>query len=328
MDHFPVTNSTLSAAHLAAFVKDHYAFEGQVDCRLIRAGVNDTYLIVCKDGRFVFRVYTLGWRSEAEILAEIGLLNRLKRAAIPVSYPITDRRDGYLQQLNAPEGLRFGVLFSYAQGEKVISSPEATHSRIGRLMADFHSCTLDQTIDRVAYTAETLLVRPLAQLAGYLPADTEEMGMMKSMQTVLLGVLSGADATDIRQGTVHLDLWFDNINVADDGTATIFDFDFCGNGWLCLDIAYYMMQLYFVEPDEEQYQRKLDAFLAEYESVQALCRTERDLLPALGVSLYFFYLGVQCELFESYSSVFLSETYLKRYIVARVRKYFDFHRLG
>jgi Ser/Thr protein kinase RdoA (MazF antagonist) len=31
---------------------------------------------------------------------------------------------------------------------------------------------------------------------------------------------------------------------------TIFDFDFCGNGWLCLDIAYYILHLHNIEKYE------------------------------------------------------------------------------
>jgi hypothetical protein len=43
----------------------------------------------------------------------------------------------------------------------------------------------------------------------------------------------------------------------------------------------------------------------------------------LGVSMYFFYLGIQCQRFDNWSNVFLNETYLTRFINLLVKKYFD-----
>ena len=112
------------------------------------------------------------------------------------------------------------------------------------------------------------------------------------------------------------------------GEFCVFDFDFCGNGWLCLDVAYYLMQLYVVEINEAEYRSKADAFLKGYESVCPLSAEETRLLPMLGACLYFFYLGVQCRRFDNFSNVFVSETYLKRYITHRVKRHFDFQKLG
>jgi hypothetical protein len=41
-----------------------------------------------------------------------------------------------------------------------------------------------------------------------------------------------------------------------------------------------------------------------------------------------FLLGVHLGRFEDYSNMFLNETYLKRYITQRVKKYFDYNKLG
>jgi hypothetical protein len=48
----------------------------------------------------------------------------------------------------------------------------------------------------------------------------------------------------------------------------------------------------------------------------------------LGVTLYFFYLGVQCQRYENWSNVFLNETHLKRFVNLLVKKYFDLNELG
>lgn len=328
MTHFPVTNSTLSAHHLAIFIADKYALGGDTCCRLMRAGINDTYVVENGGGKYVLRVYSYGWHTRVEIQEEINLLKELIDKRIPVSYPLPDKNGAYIHTINAPEGERFAVLFSYAPGEKLHNYEVDMHFRIGAVMAAFHNATINKRLERITYTPEVLLVQPLKQIAEFLSGDTPEMELMLSMQQYLLDALSHANIAQLRQGVVHLDIWFDNLNITGDGVATIFDFDFCGNGWLCLDIAYNLMQLYVVEPDEQEYRRKAAAFLSGYESVAAISDEERRLLPMLGVCLYFFYLGTQCQRFDNFSSVFISETYLKRYITQRIKRHFDFHKLG
>ena len=75
MNHFPVSNSNLSAPHLGAFLAETYALTGEIRCRIIRAGVNDTYLAEDGNAKYVFRIYSLNWRTEKEISAVNRPLN-------------------------------------------------------------------------------------------------------------------------------------------------------------------------------------------------------------------------------------------------------------
>ncbi|WP_379693655.1 phosphotransferase [Flavobacterium sp. HJSW_4] len=298
-------------------------------CQLIKAGINDTYLISNSLDKFVFRVYSLNWRTKLEIEEEIKLLNELKQNSISISHPLSDNKNNYIQTLNAPEGDRFAVLFTFASGEKQHIIAEETHFEIGQLMARIHKTTNHLKLDRIDYSPEVLLIDSLKKVASFLTNDTEEMNFMKSAQTYLLKEFENADISQIRQGAVHLDIWFDNLNIANDSKVTIFDFDFCGNGWLCLDIAYYILQLHNVEKYEaKDYQPKVDSFIKGYESVASISAEEKRLIPMLGVSLYFFYLGVQCQRYDNWSNSFLSENYLKRFINGLVKRYYGIYKLG
>ncbi|MFC0776927.1 phosphotransferase [Flavobacterium sp. HJSW_4] len=329
MMHFPVTNSNLSATHLGLFVQERYSLGKGTKCQLIKAGINDTYLISNSLDKFVFRVYSLNWRTKLEIEEEIKLLNELKQNSISISHPLSDNKNNYIQTLNAPEGDRFAVLFTFASGEKQHIIAEETHFEIGQLMARIHKTTNHLKLDRIDYSPEVLLIDSLKKVASFLTNDTEEMNFMKSAQTYLLKEFENADISQIRQGAVHLDIWFDNLNIANDSKVTIFDFDFCGNGWLCLDIAYYILQLHNVEKYEaKDYQPKVDSFIKGYESVASISAEEKRLIPMLGVSLYFFYLGVQCQRYDNWSNSFLSENYLKRFINGLVKRYYGIYKLG
>jgi Ser/Thr protein kinase RdoA (MazF antagonist) len=329
MAHFPVTNSNLSATHIGLFLQEKYSLSKDTKCQLIKAGINDTYLITDNLDKFVFRIYSLNWRTHAEIVDEIKLLNELKQNNISISYPIPDKTNNFIQTLNAPEGDRYAVLFTYANGEKLhIISAEA-HFHIGQLMARLHKITNNHKLSRVEYSSEVILIDSLKQVSNFLTAGTEEMNFMHSAQKYLMKEFENADTSQIRQGIVHLDIWFDNINVTKENEVTIFDFDFCGNGWLCLDIAYYVMQLHNVEKYESKdYQPKIDSFIKGYESITPISEEEKRLLPMLGVSLYFFYLGIQCQRYDNWSNSFLSENYLKRYINGLVKRYYDINKLG
>ncbi len=328
MNHFPVISSNLSPTHLADFVQDKYGFGNATSCNLLKAGINHTYLIKDEDKRFIFRVYSINWRTKNEVLEEIRLLKLLKAYMISISYPISDKSENYIQTINAPEGERLAVMFSYAEGEKLLNFDEQSHFNIGVLMAQIHQLTQNLHLERITYTPKILVDNVFNYLPSFLPNDTKEMAFMKTTQKYLLHEFSTVNLRKIRTGTVHLDIWFDNLNIANNGKITIFDFDFCGNGWLCLDIAYYILQLHSTERDEAICKSKLDSFLAGYESVTPISDEEKRILPMLGVSLYFFYIGIQCQRFDNWSNTFLNEMYLKRFINLLIKRYFDLNKLG
>lgn len=328
MNPFPVISSNLSPTHLAVFVQEKYGLSNATSCNLLKAGINHTYLIKEEEKRYIFRVYSFNWRTENEILEEIRLLNLLKVNNISISYPITDKSENYIQTINAPEGERLAVMFSFAEGEKILNFEEKNHFQIGVLMAQIHQITENLDLERIDYTPQVLVGDIFNYLSNFLPSDTEEMAFMQSTQQYLLNEFAKVKLEKIRKGAVHLDIWFDNLNIAKDGKITIFDFDFCGNGWLCLDIAYYILQINSTERDEAICKSKLDSFLAGYESVSLISDEEKRILPMLGVSLYFFYIGIQCQRFDNWSNTFLNEMYLKRFINLLIKRYFDLNKLG
>jgi Ser/Thr protein kinase RdoA (MazF antagonist) len=327
MQPFPVVCSTLSATHLATFLQQQYAFGAATACRLLRAAINHAYLVTNGEYRYVFRVYSYNWRSDLEITEEIRLLQVLKENDIPVSYALPDPQGNFIQHIPAPEGMRMGVLFSYAKGEKVLNYSEALHYKLGAIMARMHKVTQQMPLQRVQYNPAVLLLHPFERLKQFISIETEEMRFMQHAQKHLLQLYYNAPAAALRQGVVHMDIWFDNLNIHNSEAITLFDFDFCGNGWQLHDIAYYMLQLMATEKEPGQHQLKLDSFIKGYESVTPIPEAEKQLIPAASVAMYFFYLGVQCQRFENWTNTFLNETYLKRYINLLVKKLYEHNQL-
>ena len=327
MQSFPVVCSTLSATHLATFLQQQYGFGAGATCRLLRAAINHAYLVTDGEQQYIFRVYSYNWRTELEITEEIGLLKLLKENDIPVSYALPDPQGNFIQHIPAPEGMRMAVLFTYAKGEKVLNYSAGLHYKLGEIMARMHAITDNLPFNRVQYTPAVLLIDPFEKMKQFISGDTEEMQWMKKAQQQLLQQFNNAPAFSLRYGVVHMDIWFDNLNIHNSEDITLFDFDFCGTGWLLLDIAYYQLQLFHIEKEPEQHQLKLNSFLKCYESITPIPEAEKQLIPAASVSMYFFYLGVQCQRFENWTNTFLNETYLKRYITVLVKKLYEHYQL-
>lgn len=128
MTTFPVTESTLSANHVGLFLQEKYNLSKKTRCKLFRTGMNHLYTVTDGEIKFVFRIYTFNWRTKLEVAEELRLLIHLKQNNAPITYPIADTSNELIQEFNSPEGKRYGVLFSFANGTKTARfTPETSY---------------------------------------------------------------------------------------------------------------------------------------------------------------------------------------------------------
>ncbi|MGJ8734180.1 MAG: phosphotransferase [Cellulophaga sp.] len=313
MTNFPVTTSTLSATALGTLVKHQYNLTEDFKCSLFRTGINHTYFLKNINTTYVLRVYCYNWRTKQEILEELKLLELLKNSGLSVSYALADKNNNLIQKIQAPEGERYAVLFSFAEGEKVRFIDNNTCFTIGTLMGKIHNVTKEKTIARINYTTEALVTKPYNFTSKYFDANLPEMEYIRAQGQKVEESFKNLIHTKIPKGIIHLDIWYDNMSITNNKEITIFDFDFCGNGYLVLDVAYFCKQLFHIETDKEVYQLKLKEFLKGYQKQRVLSKEEVDFIPIAANAIWLFYLGVQAQRFD-WSNIFLSKNYLKMYI--------------
>jgi len=177
---FPASYSTLSSLALAEFIRERYGFVS-VECKMILRGVGDTYQVKAMTQadrvgtQFILRVYRPDQRSLAQIRAETDLLLALKERDIPVSWPIADSSGLVIQSVDAIEGMKHLVLFSFAPGRSVVKLNEKQLYNLGYQMARFHlaSQTIELADGRWTFDVETMLFGPLENLRGVLAHDPE-----------------------------------------------------------------------------------------------------------------------------------------------------------
>jgi Ser/Thr protein kinase RdoA (MazF antagonist) len=319
MISFPVTESTLSAFHLGQFLQEKYLLSPKTICKLLRTGMNHLYHVIDDDNKFVFRVYTFNWRTKSDVYEELRLLRHLKKNNLPVSYPIADHTGEFIQEINSPEGIRYGVLFSFAEGGKVAKFTAQASFNIGLTMGKMHRATENYDLDRVTYNAKTLLTDSFKRTQSFFTNVSDEITFVKCTTDYLVAEYEKVNVNEVRQGVLHLDIWFDNMHFNEANEPTIFDFDFCGNGWLCHDIAYFMLQLYNTNPDENEYKLKAESFLKGYQTATRITDEEKRIIPLISISVMLFYLGIQCDRYDTWSNIFLNEDHLKRFIASLKR---------
>src|SRR5690606_26359831 len=210
------------------------------------------------------------------------------------AYPIADKSSEYIQEINAPEGKRFGVLFSYAKGTKTAKFSHKTSFLIGQALAKVHQSTENFELNRMSYNSQTLLIKPLLRTKEFFNKTNSEIEFLEKLSALLTLKIQNIDKAKMRYGSVHLDVWFDNLHIDDEKKITFFDFDFCGNCYLCFDISYFLFQLLATNLDEEEYQVKAESFLKGYETITEISDKEKKFLPYACLAIMTYYISVQC----------------------------------
>lgn len=313
-EKFPTINSTLSPKELDKVIQQKYDLSDKTTCSILRLAMNHLYIVHDDEKKYVFRVYTYNWRTKLEIEEELRLLIHLKETNRQVAYPIADKWNEYIQEIEAPEGKRFGVLFSYAKGTKTAKFSPHTSFIIGQALAKVHLSTENFELMRLSYNAQNLLANSVLRIKDFFKKNNNEIELLEKMSAFLTQKMDNIDKQKMRYGSVHLDVWFDNLHIDDEKEITFFDFDFCGNGFLCFDISYFLFQLFVTNLNEEEYQLKADNFLKGYETVTKINNEEKKFLPFACLATMIYYISIQCDRFEYWTNIFLNEDHLKRMV--------------
>jgi Ser/Thr protein kinase RdoA (MazF antagonist) len=288
---FPATYSTLSADALAALISDRYEINC-LSCKLLAPGVGDTYLAETDKTQYILRVYRSSHRTGAHVLAEIQLLLAIHQAGVPVSYPIADKDGTAIQSMNAVEGERYAVLFSYAPGVSESILNEKQLYELGYQMARFHSvsASIELKGERWLYNEATTLTDPLRILQPYLDSDTYTW--LESAVNDALAKLTLPSTRGFSSGYIHFDLMPKNFHFEED-RITFFDFDFMGYGWLVNDLMTFQQQLcvdvHFGKMTQESADKSFSIMLEGYQAVRSISDEELAAIPYLSLGFWLFY---------------------------------------
>jgi homoserine kinase type II len=265
---------------LARFIAD-YDVGTVLACKGIAEGVENTnYLLRAEKGVFILTLYEKRVRRD-DLPFFIGLMGHLARKGVNCPTPIRRRDGSVLGELAG----RPAAMVSFLEG-MWIRRPSVEHcGEVGRALAGMHLAALD-------YSGH----RPNAlSVAGWRPLFEQAEGRAESVKAGLeetiaaeLDFLEASWPADLPVGTIHADLFPDNVFFLRGRLSGLIDFYFACTDTLAYDIAV-CLNAWCFEPDHSFNVTKSRALLAGYASVRPLSPAETEAMPLLarGAALRF-----------------------------------------
>lgn len=314
-DFFPAQYSTLSSAALNKHIASFYNLQ-DFSCRLLIRNVSDTYILEKGAQKFIFKVYRDAHRKLKEIEEEVELLNILKNEGHSISYPIKDNAGNYIQQFNAIEGIRNGILFSYAEGKVFQDLDNEQLENLGIAIAKMHQTTSNISLNnRQEFNFKTTLLAPLATLKIHLANLPEEYLYLEEIAAKVINKFNDFDTENFSVGICHYDFFPKNFHINQAGKITFFDFDFAGKGYLVNDLMTFLNHFFFHRLNNlittEQATKDFDLFLAAYQTIKKLTNDELEAIPYLGITFHIFFLKFFYDNYDDWSNAFLTPRYVK-----------------
>jgi Ser/Thr protein kinase RdoA (MazF antagonist) len=239
---FPAQASVLSGQALTEQLLSKYSLSPPVRCVFYELGLNDTYRVETATDTFYLRAYRHGWRSQQAILAEIELLGYLREQGFPVAAPVRSCSGKFVYRFDAPEGVRYTVLFTEARGSPAPMNSKRSYL-YGQLVARLHACTdqLPVSLARMHLDRQHLLDQPLLSIEPFLAGRRRDLDYLKTIAAELgRRVEELLPRSKPEYGICHGDHHGKNVHFSDSGAMTLFDFDCFGYGWRAYDIAVFL----------------------------------------------------------------------------------------
>lgn len=300
MQFFPAEYSSISTKALIKLITDNYSIDLDSSISFLKRGFNDTYLIEenannmnASADRYILRVYKHNWRTIESIETELKLLDLLKENGISVSFPIKDKQGECIQTIQAPEGIRYAVLFSFAEGEQVRKLSIDQAYLLGIETGKIHALTKNLSLGKTAqnYDIENQFEITLRTLKPILANHPEQYAYLLKLKDDFINTFNSADKNELKSGICHGDLQAENFHINTNKKFTFFDFDFFGTGYLVYDIGVFMWYDHKNKPPEI-----MNVFLKGYQSQRKLTETEIKLIPYFSTLRALFQMTLYCNI--------------------------------
>jgi homoserine kinase type II len=253
-----------------------------VSAKGIAEGVsNSNFLVETTSARYILTLYER--RIDlADLPWFIALMEHLADAGLPVPRPIRDRADQALQQLAG----KAACLIQYLPGVSV-SQPTAAQARAaGEALARLHLGSASFRAERANGLGRAHWQATARELGTRL--DEIEPGLFARIQDSLATIAAGWP-TDLPRGTIHADLFPDNVLMLGNKVTGLIDFYFACTDMLAYDLAVLHAAWAFPPDGSAPFPAHHAAIFEGYAAVRPLSPAERAAFPLLaqGASLRF-----------------------------------------
>ena len=280
-----VSYSTLQISFLQTLLKERYGIDS-ASVVFLKRGFNDTYKINTGTGRFILRIYRAKRRTIQEIRSELNFLLFLKEKHISLSVPLPDRDKQYIQEIASPEGSRYGVLFSFVEGESLRRPSVHQCRKAGEALGAIHQTLLESEQGSLSwnYEPDKIFSYVRSSVSKTLSGFPEDLVYLDRLEQEIQKRLLDAN---LKTGICHGNLQPENFYFLSSGEVSFIDFDFSGRGPLLYDLGAYMWY-----DHQGKTKEMLESFYAGYALYFPLSQKEKDLIPVFGTLRALFLMGM------------------------------------
>jgi Ser/Thr protein kinase RdoA (MazF antagonist) len=215
----------------------------------------------------------------SDILYELDVLIYLDRKGVPVSTPVARKDGNFVNTLQAPEGLRQLVLFTYAPGAPLDRHSATDSYYHGRAIAALHNATDGFSTSHVRgdLDLDYLIDQSLQAIHSLHVCSSDDWGYLQDLTERLRPQIQRLSTQGLDWGVCHGDSHLLNEHIGEDHTITFFDFDCCAAGWRAYDLAVvrWCEGFYKMDPGDTLW----NAFLKGYLEQRPLSATDLASIP-------------------------------------------------
>lgn len=267
--------STIDPSELMAKVVPEYCVDSPLECLFWERGANDTYQIRCATTRYFLRVYRCGAFPREAIEFEAEALTYLQQQGFSVAYPIPRKSGGYITEIGAPEGPRFVLLSSVAEGTTPDYESLENCRLVGQSVAQLHllSTGFKASHKRSHLDLNGLLDNSMNVIRKYMARHSSAIKMIDDIAQNARAAVQAATEESLDFGICHGDLHGGNLHIHE-GKVTHFDFEECAFGYRLYDLATFKWGM----GSGERRKKCWPAFIDGYKSIRPITESAYSLI--------------------------------------------------
>ncbi len=268
--------------------------------------MSDVYKIAADSGAYYLKVYMQVRRTRQDIEEEVDFLNYLRKQNIRVSIPAQKKDGFYLIKLNAPEGVRYAILFHSAKGTWLDSSKMRHCISLGHTVARMHIAAdnIKGTYKREPIDLNHLVDKQLMAIKPFMTGRKRDFDFISSIgRDAKEEILKLLKKEKPYYGLCHGDLHSGDSYIDNNGNVTLFDFDSFGYGYRALDIGVFPASYEWMDVSmkaKKARKRKWEAFLKGYQKERILSKNELKAAQLCAPVRHIYLMGVPLKYWSEY----------------------------
>ncbi len=260
--------TTVTPEQLRLWLGD-YAVGELVDLQGISAGIENTnYFVTTSGGRYVLTLFEK--LTARELPYYLNLMAHLAEHGVPSAHPVASRSGSYLGTLNGKPA----ALVARLDGRDVVAPSTTQCAAVGAVLARLH-------LAGQSYPAQAANPRGpkwwKAALPEILPFVTDAEAALLKAEVRFQSLYR---FSDLPRGTIHADLFRDNVLFSGDAVAGVIDFYFACTDALLYDVAIAVND-WCVDGHGSLDAARTRAFLDAYAAVRPYTAIERGAWPVM-----------------------------------------------